>query len=148
MSNSDEITTRNPVLKWLLIFSIVIGIPSLLLSAWFLGRMQGVVNDNAEKPWSADLQRWIAHSYAYTLRPERAAESYEYASRQYARFENWELAGEMQYDQAKEYENMDAYLDRIKAAEVYERLADQYKDYPVGALAAKQLQRLKVNQRP
>jgi hypothetical protein len=148
MSNTDEIGFKFKPGRWALAIALLVGVPCFILSPWFLAKMQGVVNDNAAKPWSADLQKWIAHSYSYSMRPEPAAQAYEWAHDQYVRFENWDMAGLMLYDEAAAFEATDTSLDKYKAQAVYDRCATEYKDYPIGARAKTASMRMTTLGRP
>jgi hypothetical protein len=145
MSTTDEIGTTNKLGKWLIILFLIVALPGALLSSWSLDKFQKVVNDNPEKDWAPDLQRWIAGSYANTLRPGPAAERYEWAANMYAGKNNFEMAGEMYLRQAQELE---ADNKKWSALPVYERIEKEYKDYAVGAKAHGAVIRLTTMSRP
>lgn len=153
-SESSELGGSNKLGKWFLIILLGIGIPSLILSQWSLEKLQGVVNDNSapeklkEKAWTADLQKWIAHAYNYSLRPEHAVEKYQWAGDLYSRLQNFDAAGWMYYDQGLALEDSGKYENKGRALEIYEKLADEYKEYPVGAKASAAAIRIKTYGRP
>jgi len=145
VSNTDEIMSHLPVRKWVLVAIVCLMIPSLMLTSWGLEKFQKVVNDHSDKAWAADLELWIARCYAYTLRPEKASEKYQWAANLYHALGNDELAGDCLYHEAEECE---AANKKWEAIPKYEYLADAYKDYPSGARAHNAVIRLKTMSRP
>ena len=145
MSNTSEIGYPSRM-KWVVILGIVIVLPALLLSEWSLDKMQEkLVNPNPQKSWAANLQKYIAHSFNYTLRQDRAAARYGWAADLYARQGNFDEAGEQLYNQAVALEDSNK---KWEAKPIYERLSTEYKDYPVGARAHGALVRLNTMSRP
>ena len=148
MSTTDEIGSPNKLGKWLLTAVILLGVPSFVLSAWSLERFHRVVEDNLDKPWCSDMQRWIANAYAYSLRPEPAAVRYEYAANLYRTQDNYTMAGEMFYQQAHAFEDMTNSNNKYTALAIYDRLAEDYRDYPAGAKAKAASTRIQTMGRP
>jgi hypothetical protein len=145
MSNTSEIGYPNRT-KWIVFFGVLIALPSILLSEWSLDKIQEkVVNTHAEKPWAADLQKYIAHGFNYTLRQEKAAPRYAWAANLYANQNNYTEAGEQLYSQAVALEDCNK---KWEAKPIYEQLERDYRDYPVGAKAHGALVRLNTMSRP
>lgn len=145
MTTEDEIGSPNRLGRWLIIIAIVVGLPSLLFSSWTLDKLQEQVNKNYDKPWCADMQNRIAWAYSVTMRPDVAAERYEWAARLYENQRNFEAAGEALYNQGVELE---AANKKYNALPVYEDVEDRYKEYPIGAKAHGAVVRLKTMSRP
>ncbi len=147
MSNTDEIGSGNKLSKWLIILGVIVLIPTLLLTEWSLEFWQRQLQDKADRTWAPDAQLFIARSYGWTLRPEKAAERYEWSATLLSKHGRHAEAGEALYDQAHEIEQLGG-VSKWVALPKYEYIATYYRDYPVGARAHGAAVRLKTMSRP
>ena len=131
---------------WIAVGVLLIFGPIVLLSDWGLGKCQGYVNDNQQKSWAADGQRYIATAYAWTMRPEQAAKAYEWAAVLYQKDNNQDQVAWMTLAQAQEVEDLPS--GKYYAIPIYEGLAANYPNHPAGVEAKGCLVRLKTMSRP
>jgi len=141
MWSTNEVGLRSQLLRWALLLSLVFAGPGVILSEWFLDKVQARVNDNLSEPWAPDAQRWIAHAFAYTMRRDLAAERYGLAAQTYERHGDMLMASEMLMTQAEEYE---AAYKKYHAIPIYKYVAARFEGYPAGRRASEALTRIRA----
>ena len=146
-SSEDLVGGQSSLGKWLAVALIVIGIPAFLLTDFALEKAQKIVIDNEKKSWAGTLQHAIAVGYSTKFDHRKAAERYEWAAR-YAFFAGEQEEGAwLLFNQAVEVEAADS-NGKWAALPMYEKLASDYADKPVGARAAGNVTRIKTMARP
>lgn len=145
MSTTSEIGSTNKLGKWVIICIVVMVVPSVLMSEYCLEKFQAHIAKNFDKDWAPGAQKWVAYIYGHTMRHERAAERYGFAATLYAERRDYTTAGELLYAQAHELESANK---KYEALPIYERVEEEYKEYPVGARAHGAVVRLKLLSRP
>jgi hypothetical protein len=135
---------------WASALALFLLAPIVLLSNWGLAQVQGYVDSHAAEPWAADWQYNIATAYSWTMRPQKACWAFENASRLYNRNGNTDGVVRARYWLAVETEDVPLAEGGGKwvALKMYEELAHDFPDHPLGKEAAGAAMRIRTLSRP